>query len=142
MDADDLTVKTVRDGAVCPLVRGGSLAFLATGGFLHRAARVLGDPIRRLELDLAGVMFLDCAGVRALVIATCYAPGGCPVIIGSLRSPARRIITMPGIDDIKNLRGLTAGPQSRDGLRDGVTGVRELVPVTWGEGDLAAYAST
>jgi len=142
MDADDLMVRTVRDRAVCPLVRGGSLDLLAAGGFLHRAARVLGDRIRRLVPGLAGVMFLDCAGVRALVIAMCIARGGCPVIVGSLRSSARRIITMPGIDDIENLRGLTAGLQSRDGLRDGVAGVRELVPVTWGEGDLAAYAST
>jgi anti-anti-sigma factor len=94
MDADDLTVKTVRDGAVCTLVLGGSLDLLAAGEFLQRAARVLGDRIERLVLDLAGVMFLDCAGGRALAITTCFAPGGCPVIIRSLSSPARRIITV------------------------------------------------
>src|SRR4051794_37382700 len=118
MDADDLTVKTVRDGAVCTLVLGGSLDHLAAGEVLQRAARVLGDRIKRPVLDLAGVMFLDCAGVRALAITTCFAPGGCPVSIRSLSSPARWIITMLGIDDIENPRRLTAGLQSRDGLRD------------------------
>src|SRR5256884_2043468 len=98
MDADDLTVQTVRDGAVCTLILGGALDLLAAGEFLQHAARVLDDRIERLVLDLAGVTFLDCAGVRALAIATCFAPGGCPVIIRSLSSPARRIITVLGID--------------------------------------------
>ena len=111
---------------------GGSLDLLAAGEFLQQAARVLDDRIKRLVLDLAGVTILDCAGVRALAIATCLAPGGCPVIIRSLSPSARRIITMLGIDEMENLRRLTAGLQPRDGLRDGVAGVRELVPVRWG----------
>ena len=87
MDVDDLTVRTVRDGAVCTLILGGALDLLAAGEFLQHAARVLDDRVERLVLDLAGVTFLDCAGVRALAIATCFAPGGCPVIIRSLSSP-------------------------------------------------------
>ena len=138
MDVDDLTVKTVRDGAVCTLILDGSLDLLATGEFLQQAARVLDDRIERLVLDLAGVTFLDCAGVRALAIATCFAPSGCPVIIRSLSSPARRIITVLGIDDIENLRRLTAGLQPQEGRRDGVASERELVPVTWGDLDLDA----
>ena len=138
MDADDLTVKTVRDGAVCTLVLGGALDLLAAGEFLQHAARVLDDRIERLVLDLAGVTFLDCAGVRALAIATCFAPGGCPVIIRSLSSPARRIITVLGTDDIENLRRLSAGPEPRDGLADGLACGQELAPVTWGDLDLNA----
>ena len=138
MDADDLTVTTVRDGAVYTLILCGDLDLDAAGEFLQRAARVLDDRIERLVLDLAGVTFLDCAGVRALAIATCFAPSGCPVIIRSLSPPARRIITMLGIDDIENLRRLTAGLQPRDGLPDGVTSDRELVPVTWADLDLDA----
>ena len=138
MDADDLTVKTVRDGAVCTLILGGSLDFLTAGEFLQRAARVLDDRIERLVLDLAGVTFLDCAGVRALAIATCFACGGCPVIIRSLSPPARRIIDLLGIDDMENLRRLTAGLEPQDGLPDGVTSEQGLVPVTWGDLDLGA----
>jgi anti-anti-sigma factor len=133
MDVDDLTVKTVRDRAVCTLILGGSLDLLAADEFLQHAARVLDDRIERLVLDLAGVTFLDCAGVRALAIATCFAPSGCPVIIRSLSRPARRIIMALGTDDIENLRRLTAGPQPQDGLRDGVTNEQELAPVTWGD---------
>jgi anti-anti-sigma factor len=141
MDVDDLTVKTARDGAVCTLILGGALDFVAADEFLQHAARVLDDQIERLVLDLAGVTFLDCAGVRALAIATCFAPSGCPVIIRSLSRPARRIITALGTDDIENLRRLTAGPQPPNGLQDGVTSEQELVPVTWGDLDLDASAS-
>ena len=131
MDVDDLTVKTVRDGAVCTLILGGALDLLAADEFLKHAARVLDDRLERLVLDLAGVTFLDCAGVRALATATCFAPSGCQVIIRSLSSPARRIITVLGPDDIENLRRLTASPEHRDGLPDGVASEQELAPVTW-----------
>lgn len=131
MDADDLTVRTVRDGAVCTLILSGALDLLAADEFVQHAARVLDDRIERLVLDLAGVTFLDCAGVRALAIATCFAPGGCPVIIGSLSSPARRIITVLGPEDIENLRRLTAAPGHRDGPPDGVARERERAPLTW-----------
>src|SRR5207302_878357 len=133
MDADDLTVTTVRDGAVCTLILGGALDLLAAGEFLQHAARVLDDRIERLVLDLAGVTFLDCAGIRALAIATCFAPSGCPVIIRSLSPPARRIIALLGTEDIESLRRLTAGLQPQNGLRDGVTKEQALVPVTWAD---------
>ena len=136
MDADELTVKAVRDGAVCTLIVGGALDSLAADGFLQQAARVLDDRVERLVLDLAGVTFLDCAGVRALAIVTCFATGGCPVIVRSLSPAARRIITVLGTEDLENLRRLTAGPQLRDGLPDGVASEQELVPVTWGDLEL------
>ena len=133
MDTDDLTVKTVRDGTVCTLILGGALDLLAADEFLQQAARVLDDRIERLVLDLAGVTFLDCSGVRALAIATCFAPSSCPVIIRSLSRPARRIITALGTDDIENLRRLTAGPQPQNGRRDGVTSEQGLVPLRWAD---------
>ena len=138
MDVDDLTVQTVRDGAVCTLILGGALDLLAAGEFLQHAARVLDDQVERLVLDLAGVTFLDCAGVRALAIATCFAPSGCPVIIRSLSSPVRRIITALGTDDIEDLRRLSAGLEPQNGRRDGVTSEQGLVPVTWAGLDLDA----
>jgi len=138
MDADDLTVKTVRDEAVCTLILSGALDLLAAEEFLQHAARVLDDRIERLVLDLAGVTFLDCAGVRALAIATCLTPSSCPVIIRSLSSPTRRIITVLGPDDIENLCRLTAGPEHRDGLPDGVARKQELAPVTWADLELDA----
>ena len=35
MDADDLTVKTVRDGPVCTLILGGALDLLTADEFLQ-----------------------------------------------------------------------------------------------------------
>jgi anti-sigma B factor antagonist len=138
MDVDDLTVKAIRDGAVCTLILAGDLDLLTAGEFLQHAARVLDDRIERLVLDLGGVTFLDCAGIRALAIATCFAPSGCPVIIRSLSPPARRIITVLGTDDIESLRRLTAGLHSQNGLRDGVTSEQGLVPLTWADLSLDA----
>jgi len=111
---------------------------LAAGEFLQHAARVLDDRIERLVLDLARVTFLDCAGVRALAIATCFVHSGCPVIIRSLSSPARRLITVLGPDDIENLRRLGAAPEHRDGLPDGVAREQELAPLTWADLELNA----
>ena len=79
-----LTIKTVRDGPVCTLILSGDLDLIETGGFLEQAALAVDDRAERLSSGLAGVSFLDCAGVRALTIATRFAPGSCPVVVGSL----------------------------------------------------------
>ena len=136
MDADDLTVTTVRDGAVCTLILCGDLDLGAADEFLQHAARVLDDRIERLVLDLAGVTFLDCAGVRALATATCLVPGGCPVIIGSLSPMPRRIAELLGLD-LANLPELSLGHGLRDGPRDSRTGQQDLVPVELGAPFLA-----
>ena len=137
MDARALTVKTVRDGPVCTLILSGDLDLPATGRFLEQAALAADERTERLGLDLAGVLFVDCAGVRALAIATLLCarrlPGHHP-----LAQPSRRIITVLGTDDVENFRRLTAGPGPRGGLRDGVASERELVPLTWGDLDLDA----
>jgi anti-anti-sigma factor len=133
MDTDELRVRAIRDGAVCTLILAGDLDLLTAGEFLQHAARVLDERIERFVLDLAGVTFLDCAGIRALAIATCFAPRDCPVIIRSLSPPARRIITLLGTDDIESLRRLSAGLHPQNGLRDGVASEQELVPLMWAD---------
>ena len=69
MDVRALTIKAVRNGPVCTLILSGDLDFPATGGFLEQAALAVDDRTERLVFDLAGVTFLDCAGIRALSIA-------------------------------------------------------------------------
>ena len=136
MDAHALTIKTVRDGAGCTLVLRGDLDLLATGRFLEQAALAADDQTGRLGFDLAGVLFLDCAGVRALRIATRLAPGGCPVITGSLRPMPRRIVELLGLDP-DNLRELSPGHGLRDGPPDNGTGQQDFVPVELGTPFLA-----
>ena len=128
MDAHALTIKTVRDGPVCTLILRGDLDLLETGRFLEQAALAVDDRTGRLGFDLAGVLFLDCAGVRALRIAARLAPGGCPVIIGSLSPMPRRIVELLGLD-LDNLRELSLGHGLRDGPRDSRTGQQDFVPV-------------
>ena len=136
MDARALTVKTVRDGPVCTLILSGDLDLPATGRFLEQAALAVDDSTGRLVFDLARVLFLDCAGVRALRIATRFAPGGCPVIIGSLSPMPRRIAELLGLD-LASLPELSLGHGLRDGPRDSRTGQQDLVPVELGAPFLA-----
>ena len=138
MDTHALTIKAVRDEPVCTLILRGDLDLLETGRFLEQAALAADDLTGRLGFDLAGVLFLDCAGVRALRIATRFAPGGCPVIIGSLSPMPRRIVELLGLDlDLDNLRELSPGHGLRDGPRDSRTGQQDLVPAEPGAPFLA-----
>ena len=136
MDAHALTIKTVRDGPVCTLILGGDLDLPATGRFLEQAALAADERTERLGFDLAGVLFLDCAGARALRIATRFAPGGCPVIIGSLSPMPRRIAELLGLD-LANLPEPSLGDGLRDGPRDSRTGQQDLVPAEPGTPFLA-----
>jgi anti-anti-sigma regulatory factor len=105
----------------------GDLDFPATGGLLKQAALAVDDRTERLVFDLAGVTFLDCAGIRALSIAARLAPGACPVIIRSLSPMARRIAELLDLD-LANLRGLSLSRELPDGPRDGRTGQQEPAP--------------
>jgi anti-anti-sigma regulatory factor len=136
MDAHALTIKTVRDGPVYTLILRGDLDLLETGGFLEQAALAVDDLTGRLGFDLGGVLFLDCAGVQALRIAARCAPGGCPVIIGSLSPMPRGIVELLG-PDLDNLRELSPGRELRDGPRDSRTGQQDLIPVELGAPFLA-----
>ena len=131
MDAHALTINSVRDGPVCTLILHGDLDLLQTGRFLEQAALAVDDQTGQLGLDLAGVLFPDCAGVQALRTATRLAPGGCPVTIGSLSPMRRRIVELPGLDPV-NLPELSPGHGLRDGPRDSGTGQRDLVPAELG----------
>ena len=136
MDAHALTIKTVRDGPACTLILRGDLELLETGGFLEQAALAADDLTGRLGFDLAGVLLLDCAGVRALRIATRLAPGRCPVISGSLRPMPRRIVELLGLDPA-NLREPSLGHGLRDGPPDSRTGQQDFAPVEPGAPFLA-----
>ena len=127
MDAHALTIKTVRDGPGRTLILSGDLDLPETGGFLEQAAPAVGDRAERLGLDLAGVPFLDCAGVQVPRTATRLAPGGCPVIVCPLSPMARRIVELLGLD-LANLPELSLGGGLRDGPRDRRTGQQEPGP--------------
>ena len=136
MDAYALTVKTVHNGPVCTLILRGDLDLLETGRFLEQAALAADDRTGRLGFDLAGVLFLDRAGVRALRIATRRTPADGPVITGSLSPMPCRIVELQGLD-LANPPELSPSHGLRDGPRDSRTAQQDLVPVELGAPFLA-----
>ena len=141
MDVYALTVNAVRDGPGSSLVLCGDLDLAETGGFLEQAALAVDDRAERLVFDLAGVTFLDCAGIRAPSIAACLAPSGCTVIICSLSPMARRIVELLGLD-LANLPELSLGAgNSRTGRGIGGTGQQDLTPMGPGTPFLAGTES-
>ena len=56
-------------------------------------------------LDLAGLVFADCAGVRALAGVTGMVPGTCPVIVRSACPLVRRILELMGLEDCPGQAG-------------------------------------
>jgi anti-anti-sigma regulatory factor len=122
-----LTVKVVRDGPDRALIVCGDLDFTQTGGFLGPTVLAVGDRPGRLILDLAGVTFLDCAGVRALAVTASSVPSGCPVIIGSLSPAARRILELLDLD-VKDSRQPWPGPRPAERTRAGAAGQQEPGP--------------
>jgi anti-anti-sigma factor len=111
-DAGALTIKAVHDGRICALTLNGALDLTTAAEFLEHVARAVDDRTERFVLDLAGLAFLDCAGARALVMATYAAPSGCPVIVRSVSPPAARLIDLLNLD----LRHLWQEPSA--GLED------------------------
>lgn len=109
MSADELTIRTIHDGRICVLTLRGELDVLTAGCFLDRLKQAVDDQTERLVLDLAEVTFLDCAGARALAIATCtLPPSECPVILRSLSPAARRLMDLLGLD-LEQRRPVSAG---------------------------------
>ncbi len=131
MDETALSIKIVRAGPVCTLTLGGDLDLSGAGRFLEQAALGVDDRTERLVLDLAGLTFLDCAGVRALSMAMSFAPAGCPVIIRSLSPAARRILDLLDLD-LEHFRNL-AGLEPPDELWDQAACSPELAPVEPGD---------
>lgn len=112
MDEHVLMIEAVHDGRVCTFILRGDLDLLAVDGFLEQAALVIDERCERLILDLAGVTFLDCAGVRALAMAMSSAPFGCPVVVRSLSPIACRLLGLVRVD-LENIPGLSMAQEPR-----------------------------
>jgi anti-anti-sigma factor len=117
-----LTIKTAHDGRICTFTLRGALDFTTAAGFLEHVAWAVGDRTERFVLDLAGLVCLDCAGARALVLAAYTAPDGCPVIVRSISPPAARLLELLNLD----LRHLWDDPST--GLEEDRTRVRQAQP--------------
>ena len=98
VNADHLRVAMERDAAVCVLKVSGELDFLTAAEFAQHARLVAEAGPERLVLDLSELAFADCCGARALAAAVHAVPGGCPVIVRSVRPTVRRLLDLLGLN--------------------------------------------
>lgn len=104
-DCGHLKVSAENGGGVCLLSVSGELDFASAEDFTVRARRLVDGRPKRLVLDLAGLVFADCAGVRALAGVTGMVPGTCPVIVRSACPLVRRILELMGLEDCPGQAG-------------------------------------
>ena len=78
---------------------------LATVDDLVRAAdEALRDAPQRLELDLAGVSFIDSVGIGALVtIRNTTRADGIVLVLGNVSRPVRRLLQIANLDTVFEL---------------------------------------
>jgi anti-sigma B factor antagonist len=102
----DLTVR-VRPGNHGTVVQvGGDLDIESDESFQQILLHIMRSYSPRLLLDLAGVSFMDCAGVRALVMTRRRAEmrkGSLRLVAASMK--VRRVITITGMKDIFPVTG-------------------------------------
>jgi anti-anti-sigma factor len=84
------------DGTATVTVRGEIDAATADT-FYQQLAGVAGGSPRRLVIDLAGVGFLDSAGLRAFVRLRKALPGHCPVVLRSPPPRTRQVFELTGL---------------------------------------------
>ena len=99
--AASTAVTVAIDGRICVLTVTGNLDLPAIEGFAAQTAQAvaaLDGPPERLVLDLGGLIFLDCAGARALAQVAASVPPGCPVIVRAVSQAAARILELTGLN--------------------------------------------
>lgn len=86
-DDDDAATVTVR----------GEIDAGTADAFYERLAGVVGGSPRRLVIDLAGVDFLDSAGLHAFVRLRKALPAHCAIILRSPQPRTRQVFELTGL---------------------------------------------
>jgi anti-anti-sigma factor len=83
-----LKIKIKRDNRAVLICISGELDIASAPLLTERATRALRDPVDRLELELTGLTFVDCAGARTLGVLRKLVPPGSRV---TMRGAGRRV---------------------------------------------------
>ena len=86
------------DGDEATLLLRGELDMVSAPAVSAQLTEILARDPQRLTVDLAGVVFMDCAGIAPLVTARRALPPGCPLILRSPGSQARTVLRVTGLD--------------------------------------------
>lgn len=95
--APALTVCDQWDDGTATVTVCGELDAATADAFYQRLADVVGAGPRRLVVDLAGVGFLDSAGLRAFVRLRKALPKDCPAILRSPHPRVRQVFELTGL---------------------------------------------
>jgi anti-anti-sigma factor len=92
-----LTVSDQWDDGTATVTVCGDIDAATADALYQRLAGVIDGGPRRLVIDLAGVGFIDSAGLRAFVRLRKALPGHCPVILRSPRPRTRQVFELTGL---------------------------------------------
>jgi anti-anti-sigma factor len=87
------------DGAATVTVRG-EIDAATSGVFLERLSEVVRGNPRRLVIDMAGVGFMDSAGLQAFMRVRGQVPERCPIIVRSAPPRVRQVFDVTGLSTV------------------------------------------
>jgi anti-sigma B factor antagonist len=92
-----LTVRARWDGAEATVTVQGEIDVTTAAAFSGHLDEVAARNPQRLVIDLAGVGFLDSAGLQAFAQVRRELPEACPVIVRSARPRLRQVFEITGL---------------------------------------------
>ena len=93
-----LTMQVVHDGAVTRIIPVGEIDMSSANTFETIAEQALLAHPERIELDLAGVEFIDSSGLRSIVqLRTRAQLDGIELCVTGLSPAAQRILELTGL---------------------------------------------
>lgn len=105
------------DGCIVVAVRGE--CDILTAPLLRERLLELAGQSARMVVDLSGLEFLDCAGLRALLVGRrCVELLGGALVITAPSPPVTRVLQLTGLDrDLTIVPGAETAPDSQAGDR-------------------------
>ena len=98
--APALTVCDRWDDGVATVTVRGEIDISTSGVFLGRVGEVVGGNPRRLVIDMAGVEFMDSAGLQAFMRIRGQVPERCPIIVCSAPPRVRQVFDVTGLSTV------------------------------------------
>ncbi|MGE5289998.1 MAG: STAS domain-containing protein [Micromonosporaceae bacterium] len=101
--AEPLQVQLQWDGHTAAVIADGELDYATALTLTAHLTEALSRHPGRLILDLAGVTFIDCAGLSPIVRARNHLPPDVPLIVRAPSSAARRLFKMAHMEQVCQL---------------------------------------
>jgi anti-anti-sigma factor len=95
--ASGLTVRDRWDGAEATVTVRGEIDTTTAAALSGRLGEVAARNPQRLVIDLAGVGFLDSAGLQVFAWVRRELPEDCPIIVRSARPRLRQVFQITGL---------------------------------------------